>query len=477
MKVIEIIKPGSFEPAHHWYEKSVNATIHPLIYFFLHLTKERIVKRYCHLHPQVKETALTELLEYQCRYFQWAGADLINVTTESSFKQMVVIENNSCPSGQKSMPLGDEANERGGYSFLVEKGFQRYVKSKKNRVDGALAVLYDKNYMEASGYASMIADQFEEDVFLVPYYHKEDKHVLWKEGVLYIRVDGELLPIRSCFRYLTQKPWNRLPIHSRTIVFNPIIACLAGGRNKLMASKAYELFNADLHGSGLKINIPETVWDVSKNEIPIWIQRFGGHAVVKDPYSNAGQGVFTIVNKKELDNFMSRDFHYDKFIVQSLIGNYQWSSVAKGKKLYHVGTLPDKKGNTYVFDLRIMICNTDEGLQPICAYSRRARIPLLDKLDSSTDSWSMLGTNLSSLDPDGEWTTDTSRLLLMDRRDFNKLGLGLDDLIEGYIQTVLSTIAIDKLAIQLFNSKNRFRKRLFESLNDDHSLIEEIKID
>ena len=33
--------------------------------------------------------------------------------------------------------------------------------------------------------------------------------------------------------------------------------------------------------------------------------------------------------------------------------------------------------------------------------------------------------------------SDTNRLVLMDRRDFNKLGVGLDDMIEAYIQTVL----------------------------------------
>lgn len=86
----------------------------------------------------------------------------------------------------------------------------------------------------------------------------------------------------------------------------------------------------------------------------------------------------------------------------------------------------------------------------------------------------MLGTNLSSRQQDGTWTTDTSRLLMMDRRDFHKLGLGLDDLIEAYIQTILSTIAIDRMAEKMHNSKGRFRMKLFESLNNDPVLIKEI---
>ena len=65
-------------------------------------------------------------------------------------------------------------------------------------------------------------------------------------------------------------------------------------------------------------------------------------------------------------------------------------------------------------------------------------------------------------------------MALMDRRDFNKLGIGVDDLIEAYIQTVLSTVAIDKMADTLLNKQGRFRMRLFKSLNDDPALLNEI---
>jgi hypothetical protein len=86
----------------------------------------------------------------------------------------------------------------------------------------------------------------------------------------------------------------------------------------------------------------------------------------------------------------------------------------------------------------------------------------------------MLGTNLSIKEGKNQWRSDTNRLILMDRRDFNKLGLGLDDLIEAYIQTVLSTVAIDNMCKTLYNSKGRFRMKLFTSLNNDATLINEI---
>ena len=79
--------------------------------------------------------------------------------------------------------------------------------------------------------------------------------------------ENEWVPIRAAFRYVTQKPWQRIPlVGSRTLILNPVLACLAGGRNKLLADKAYGFFNArhlEL-GSRLEIRVPETIRDVTK---------------------------------------------------------------------------------------------------------------------------------------------------------------------------------------------------------------------
>ena len=151
--------------------------------------------------------------------------------------------------------------------------------------------------------------------------------------------DGKWVPIRAAFRYVTQRPWNRIPLHTKTLVLNPTVCCLAGGRNKLLAAKAYELYNGELagEGSGLRIQIPETVCDVGLAEVPLWVARFGGcvspqgarlllpcphaffrvaqcpppsHAVVKVPYSNAGQGVYTLLCEDDLKAFMADDHPY-----------------------------------------------------------------------------------------------------------------------------------------------------------------------
>lgn len=418
---------------------------------------------------------LDEVLAYQCRYFLWSGADLINSTSAGGKRQMVIIENNSCPSGQKSMPLLDENKEDGSYRLLIERTFKPILKGIKPE-RGRLGLIYDKNFMEASGYAAVIADVMDEEVLLIPCYlgDENNEHIKIINDVINVQVGADYVPLRAAFRYLTQKPWNRLPLRSKTRLLNPIVACLAGGRNKMVAAKAYDIYNTELANHGLKINTPETVWDVAKAEIPLWVKKMGGHAVIKVPYSNAGQGVFTIINEAELAAFMELDIEYERFIVQSLIGNYNWSSNSAKGKFYHVGTIPTAKGETYVSDLRIMVSSTRDGIRPLCVYARRAAMPLVDEIKQGSDSWSMLGTNLSIKQGENSWGSDTNRLLLMDRRDFNKLGIGIDDLIEAYIQTVLSTVAIDKMCKQLYNSKGKFRLRLFSSLNNDRTLLDEI---
>ncbi len=478
IKQTALIQPDEFEAHKHWYPKALNATIHPMVNFFMNLDRERIVTRYCHMHPTVNAAKLREILNYRAKYFLWGGADLLNVTSAGGKRQMVIIENNSCPSGQKSMPLLNDNQEQGSYRLLIEKTFKPYLKNLRLKVKGGLAVLYDKNHMESSGYAEVIADVMKEPVYFVPCFQSDTENNLsFIDGVMYIKSPkGELIPIRAAFRYVTQKPWNRLPLHTKTRILNPIIACLAGGRNKMVAAKAYDVFNAELAPDGLHINTPLTMWDVQKNEIPLWVRKMGGHAVIKVPYSNAGQGVYTIVNEEELERFMQMDFDYDLFIVQSLIGNYNWSSVTEKGKLYHVGTIPDHKNKTFVADIRMMVSSTEKGILPLCTYARRAEKALTDNIDGSTDSWKMLGTNLSYRGADGSWQSDTNRLVLMDRRDFNRLGIGLDDLIEAYIQTVLSMVAIDKMAKMLINKQGKFRMRLFKSLNDDPALIDEIKL-
>ena len=471
------VMPGEFEINQHFYPRVLNAHIHPLIHNLMDMGNDRIASRYCHLHPEVDADSVSSLLKQIPKHFRWGGCDLFHVTSEEGLRQVVVIETNSCPSGQKSMPRVNESIEKAGYDRLMRDSFLEQVNRRKGGVKGDIAVLYDKNHMENSGYAATIADLTGKPVWLVPF-HKEDVGRTAEfddKGVLHVIHEGERHPIRAAFRYVTQQPWNRIPPITKTLIYNPVLVCLAGGRNKLVASKAYDIYNASQIGNGLKINTPETIWDVSKEEVPIWVQRMGGIAVVKVPYSNAGQGVYTITSPEELDRFMAIEHDYDHYIVQSLIGNAKWSSQSQTGRMFHVGTMPDRKLNLYAADLRFMVAVGPAGFFPVAVYARRARKPLTADLQAGDDSWDMLGTNLSVKNEDGSFSTQPERLLLVDTRDFNRLGFGLDDLIESYLQTVMSIVAIDQMAIGLVNTKGKFRKKLFGSINPDRRFNEEIK--
>ena len=472
---IQPVLPGNFDPVNHYYPRVMNAHLNPLVRHFFSMTLERIALRYCHLNPHVQYDYLLSRLKQPAQHLPWAGCDLMHVTNAFGHRQMVVIETNSSPSGQKSMPLLNEDDEYNGYKKIIEPLVPHLQRSKKK---GGLAVLYDKNPMEASGYAATLADMMKETVWLVPFestiLKDERPHAWFENGELFIRVESEVKCIRYAHRYVTQKPWNRIPVRTKTRLQNPIVGCLAGGRNKALAAKAYDWYNAQIAEHGLRINTPTTIWDVHFSEVPRWVEKMGGYAVIKVPYSNAGQGVYTITNTDELEAFKRSEFTYERYVVQSLIGHYNWSSgIDDSEKLFHVGTIPNKRGEIFVADLRMMVCSTMNGWRPVAMYARRAREPIT-KI-APQNSWSVLGTNLSGKLENGVWTTDSSRLLLMDERDFNRLGLSLDEIIEAFVQTVLSVLSINQLAGTLLNQKKELKRRIFSGLCNDAELLREIR--
>lgn len=207
------------------------------------------------------------------------------------------------------------------------------------------------------------------------------------------------------------------------------------------------------------------------------------------PYSNCGQGVYTIMNQKELDDFMSIDHGYDMYILQSLVANRKWqsSSCPKPGQYFHVGTRPerlvDENGNTsdelaapYVYDLRMLVTADSSGFLPVSINFRKARKPLLADEARIVSSWDCLGTNLSVKLDKNSWDTETERLMVLDDECIEHLGLGVDDLVDAYVQTVLCVIAIDKLCIELHDEHGRFDIDRFEQMNPDYCLLNEISL-
>lgn len=451
-KNVHLVEPGDFEATEHWYPRVLNSNIHPLVSYFLNLSHQQMVERYQRLHPSCNPDAILKVLTYQPTYFRWAGTDLMHVTNHEGNRKLAVIETNSCPSGQKSMPLLDLNVEQGGYKRLIEKTFKPMVDAQK--LEGSLAVIYDKNPMENVGYAATIADAFGENVYLAKFDKADtDPPVLFKEGVMHIRNErDEWIAIRAAFRYVTQEPWTRLPQKTKTLILNPIEACLAGGRNKEVASGAYDHFNNEFKEEGISIFTPKTFTNVPYNELKKYFDIMGGNMVIKVPDSNAGQGVYTVVSEKELEFALSQIDPTDTYLIQQLIHSNYNKGLDPTQVWYHVGTIPDNKGRSYAFDLRLMMHATEEGIRPLAVYSRRSGYPLNQPLPKDMNSWEVYGTNLSIKGEDG-WTYADERLMLFDIRNFGQLGLGVDELIKGFVQSAMAVYAIDQNAIRTFGNK------------------------
>lgn len=216
-------------------------------------------------------------------------------------RKMVVIEMNSCPSGNKSVPYHGWGYE--GFRRVMANAFTPML-DQTAIIDGGLAVFYDvkKQRPESYAYACMLAQITNEPIYLVDvgYSRELPNFVRWTpEGVCQLDVskcggkqqnggDGQMVQdeenwkdLRAVFRYVTRRPWLKLPVLTKTLVLNPVVACLAGGRNKLLAAQAYDLFNKRYADAGLQINIPLTITNVVKSAIPEHAKAMNHQLVVK----------------------------------------------------------------------------------------------------------------------------------------------------------------------------------------------------
>ena len=96
------------------------------------------------------------------------------------------------------MPLVLDNEEFGGYGAVMNHTF-RGILARTDTSIGGLAVVYDKNYMEASGYASVMAEIMKESVYLVEYLINDpDPPVKWVNRLMHVRdVDGGMISEKS----------------------------------------------------------------------------------------------------------------------------------------------------------------------------------------------------------------------------------------------------------------------------------------
>ncbi|CAF4726741.1 unnamed protein product, partial [Rotaria sp. Silwood2] len=174
MKFADRHQPGTFSAENHFYPEALNKSLCSEVKAFLKLGNELIAQRYCYLHPATNYNRLCTLMNTRPSLLQLSGTDLLHVTDQNQQKQIILIETNSCPSGQKSMPTDSYVDNDSGYHKFVRLTFLTAVKKaqQSNRLieNGHLAVVYDKNPIENLGYAAAMADVFGETVYSVEFH-------------------------------------------------------------------------------------------------------------------------------------------------------------------------------------------------------------------------------------------------------------------------------------------------------------------
>ncbi|MDP3919082.1 MAG: hypothetical protein Q8Q35_04240 [Nanoarchaeota archaeon] len=462
-KEYTLFKPSFIDPHTLGHELTNNKYLDPTVIQFLKLSPEEIAQTYIKTHLETSYDEVMNLLTTPVNHMRWSGSDLLNVQDEYGIRKKVVLETNSCPSGALDFPTRV-------YDITGKTTYEKILRATlipQIKEQGDLAVIWDKNRRGTRAYAKTLASLTDRNVHWISLLDSEDYRIEDQEK---LKIKGK--DIAGGFRYVTQRPWERISVDMSTPLINPIIGCLAGGRNKLLAGTAYNLFNKENTGT-LKINTPYTTQDLDRSEILDLIASWNFIGVIKDPYSNAGQGVYTITNEQELEEFANITQDNQRFILQQLIGNEHVTSNGSIRKLRHVGSAPIK-GNNYAIDVRMMVVNSENGYSPVALYGRRARAPLDSLVGENISSWDILGTNLSVKLGKDKWRYDEEdRQIVATPEEFPKLGIVLEDLVDIYIQASLSNLAINNIADKLM-ANGKFNRKLFSEINKDPTITNSI---
>ena len=183
--------------------------------------------------------------------------------------------------------------------MVLENGLLKNLDEKEKKAE--LAVIYDKNESAAKGLFDALPKE-REATFV-----KEKRQKAWTPQIKlnkdtnYLQIkqeNGEWKNLDGIHRHLTYAPWTRLPLFCKTKIVNHPITCLAGGRNKFIASHAYNFFNETYSKNGFNIETPVTYLAHNARQI-IDRQEQSKFLVVKSPFANAGQDLHLISSKRD----------------------------------------------------------------------------------------------------------------------------------------------------------------------------------
>ncbi len=461
-----IVPQANIAPEDLYASRALKTTYAPEVQRFLKMSPQAMVACYRKRYPEVKQDFLEQAIRYQPRYFRYGGADLFRVYNRHTQKtEMVLIEINSVPGGLSNTPeLKNPVYQKFAHFFMETLGKTPFASKR----EGVLAVLSHGQRMDPLGIAQAIARKAKEPVHLIT--HEKDKPLHqqpWRvdasSGGLFIQTKDALWhKVRGAVSLLgPSSMFASQPLSvSQGVLIDPPMVHRAGGVEKARANEAYRAFNMEaLHsqkaGSNPLIRTPKT-YQVSREEVHALVNEMGSSAVVKLPDGNGGDGIWMLRHERDMAKFLKETEESatstpsQKYIVQELILPMPWASLSKKPAdRYNRGTVPDRQNmKRYVYDMRMLVAPLNGVWRPLGLLGRQAPtpIPTPDTISDKTSPqtiWNVLGTNLSRKSPQG-WFFREQGLMVFDKKGYTPTGLTLDDLVEGYFQSIFAMQAIDK---------------------------------
>lgn len=466
-----LIQPrATIAPEDLYAGKALKLTYAPEVKKFLSMSPQERIRLYRQRHPQARPEFLKQAIHYQPRYFRYGGADLFrayNRHTQQS--EMVLIEINSTPGGLSNTPaLRNPVYQKFAHFFSQTLKASPFCDKKQ----GVLAVVSHGQRMDPLGIAQAIAQRLKEPVHLITHDKEKLPHqqpwrvdastgglfVQSKEGVWH-KARGAVALLGPSSAFATQ------PLTLETgVLIDPPLVHRAGGVEKTRANEAFRAFN--MHALNKKdapadalIRIPKT-WQTAFSDIPRVIQSLGGSAVVKLSDGNGGDGIWMIRTSDDLAKFQKAHQeaveanpslqHTRQYVVQELLLPIAWANLTQTPAhRYNRSTLPDRNTlQRHVYDTRMLVAPLDGKWEPLGVFGRKApgAIPTPDKIQPTTPLeklWDILGTNLSRKSSTG-WFFREEGLMVFDKPTYDSTGLSLEDLVDGYFQSIFAMQAIDK---------------------------------
>lgn len=130
----------------------------------------------------------------------------------------------------------------------------------------------------------------------------------------------------------------------------------------------------------------------------------------------------------------------------------------------------------YACTIRIIACSLPSGFKMTAIRGARAPEPFASICSETNRS----PTSTKTLNEDAYITnigTDdrsASRLVILDDAAMRGLAIGIDDIVDGFIQTVFSIHAIDAMCKRLTTSDGELNLQLLKELNPDPQLLAEL---